>query len=264
MRQRRYVIKVVATRQRLHYASDMNRLFLAVLVALILPVNAYAVICKTVDADGVVGYSDVPAAECPQAVKLPEYSSYTPRPITQPPTAAAATTPQGEAEFNGYSSIAIVAPTPNGTVRNNEGRVPVGIDLQPGLQPGHAVTLLLDARPVPGTFSGTNIDLNGVERGTHTLRAQVKDAAGSVLIDSPSILFTMRQRGLFDGAADKPENPVEPGPGFPSPGNPNPGFGSPNDPPDFNPGTPNFTPGSGGIPASPGGNNPAFAPNYTP
>ena len=179
--------------------------------------------------------------------------------------------PAHATEFNGYSSIAIVAPTPNGTVRNNEGRVPVGIELQPGLQPGHEVTLLLDARPVPGTFSGTNIDLTGVERGTHTLRAQVRDAAGKVLIDSPSILFTMRQRGLFDGAAKKPENPIEPEPGFPNPGNPNPGFVSPSDPPDFdpeapdyNPQSPDYTPGNGGIPASPRGDNPAFAPKYTP
>ena len=41
----------------------------------------HAVVCKTVDAEGVVGYTDVPVEECANPITLPDYSRYAPRPI---------------------------------------------------------------------------------------------------------------------------------------------------------------------------------------
>lgn len=241
----------------------MNRSVCLSILALAWSTQAWAVICKTVDADGLVGYTDVPVEECQNPVKLPDYSRYSPRPIPNATSPVNAT--QAE-PFTGYSELAIVRPEANGTVRSNEGRVPVAIEIQPMLQTGHRISLLLDGRPVDGEFSGTNIDLSGVERGTHSLQAQVKDAAGATMISSASVLFTLRKRGLFDGPPDV-ENPVEPPspePGFPSEPNPNPGFVAPDGAPDYSPGTPNYAPPSGGISTTPGRTNPAFAPNYNP
>ena len=241
----------------------MNRLFSVSILVLAWSTQAWAVVCKTVDANGLVSYTDVPVEECRNPVKLPDYSRYSPRPISTPSGPVTATETE---RFTGYSAMTIVTPDANGTVRSNEGRVPVAVELEPVLQADHRVVLLLDARPVEGEFSGTNIELSGVERGTHSLRAQVKDADGTVLISSPSVLFTLRKRGLLDGPPDV-ENPVEPEPpepGFPSEPNPNPGFVAPGEPPDYSPGTPNYTPPSGGIPTTPGRTNPAFAPKYNP
>lgn len=187
----------------------MNRLSLAVLVALILPVNAYAVICKTVDADGVVSYSDVPAAECRTPVELPDYSRYTPRPIQQPARPAGDQQEENsKPAFVSYRSIQILQPEPDGTVRSNEGKVPVSIALEPPLQEGHLVRLYVDGEAVRGRFSGVDIELGGLERGTHQLRAEVVDAAGTRQIGSASISFTLRKVGLFDGAQGRPSNPL--------------------------------------------------------
>jgi hypothetical protein len=248
-----------------------TRLYLAAcLVAWWLPSSVGAVICKTVDADGVVSYSEVPASECPEAVKLPDYSRYAPRPIDDSGNAPAAeaTADEPVAPFAGYTRMAITEPAVNGTVRNNQGDVPVTIELEPELQPGHTIALTLDGRPVEGAFASTRLQIAGVDRGTHTLRAQVNDETGLVLIASSPALFTLRRRGLLDGPPDV-ETPVEPSPGFP--GNGDADFGSPGTPPDYTPGEPDYTPGApdytpggGGIPSAPGGNNPAFAPKYTP
>lgn len=171
---------------------------------------AHAVICKTVDADGVVTYSELPAAECPQKVDLPDYSRYTPRPLPASIEDDSSPDTASEEAFAGYREIAIVEPEQDGTVRDNEGKVMVSITLEPPLQDGHRVRVYIDGQPVPGSFDGTAIELRGVERGTHQLLAEVLDATGSSMARSDRVSFTMRKVGLFDGASGG-------GPGIPTP-----------------------------------------------
>ena len=104
---------MVASHLRLHYASGMRSIVL--LLFLCLPGFGHAVICKIIEADGSVTYTDVPEAECQNRVELPDYSRYTPREINRPLTATAS----GEEGFTGYTSFKIVSPEANGTVRNN-------------------------------------------------------------------------------------------------------------------------------------------------
>ena len=194
----------------MHYANDMIRHLSFAL--LLLPGIAQAVICKTVDPEGGVSYADIPAAECPQAVKLPDFSTYTPRPVQAPAESGDAATAKPE-PFERYASISILQPEADGIVRSNEGVVPVSIALEPTLQPGHRVTLYVDGQAVPGSFDGLAIELSGIERGTHNLQARISDAAGKVLIESSGIRFTLRQTGLFDRAPPPP--PPSPPPAKP-------------------------------------------------
>ena len=179
---------------RLHYATGMIRHSL--LAVLLIPGIAQAVICKTVDADGVVSYADVPAAECPQKVDLPDYSRYAPRLV--PEAAAEDAGTAAAPPFTGYRSIDIVQPNAGGSVRNNEGKVPVSILLDPSLQPGHRVSLIVDGRPLSATFDGLAIELSGVQRGSHELQAVVADASGKRLIQSSPVQFTMRQASRLE------------------------------------------------------------------
>ena len=166
----------------LHYASAMRRsLFIPLLI---LPGMVQAVVCKTVGPDGVVSYTDVPVEECRTPVKLPDYSRYAPRQVQRaapPPPASKAAQPETVA----YQSMQIVQPEANGVVRSNEGRVPVSIALEPALQDGHLVKLFVDGEAVRGTFAGVDIELSGIERGTHTLRAEVQDAGGRTPAPNP-------------------------------------------------------------------------------
>ena len=230
---------------------------------LLLPGLAHAVICKTVDADGVVNYTDVPVTECAETVKLPDYSRYEPRPI--PKTEIASPQPPGggdsdNPEFSGYRSIEIVQPEANGTVRSNEGFVPVSIELDPPLEQGHKIKLYIDGAAVRGEFDATAIDLAGIERGTHSLRAVVSDAGGRRVGDSPSVRFTLRKTTIYDRENAeqlpiKPVNPVAPVPGQPIAPAPE------RRPP---PGSSGYQPPPSGISSTPGRTNPAFKPSYTP
>ncbi len=181
----------------------------ALLGLLLLPGVSFAVICKTVDAGGVVSYEDVAASQCPEPVKLPPESRYTPRPIEQP--AASASEEKTESDvFQGYRSIRIEQPAPDSSVRSNEGLVPVSIALEPALQAGHRVTLTLDGAVLSGSFDGLAIELSGVERGTHSLRAAIEDADGKRLIESQPVSFTLRKTGLYDGAPRPTPRPARP------------------------------------------------------
>lgn len=240
---------MVAVDRAVHYAIDMIKTALCLL--LLTPAVASAVICKSLGEDGEIAYTDVPVGECKQEVDLPDYSRYEPRPIDQQearPSDASGTT----IEFVRYESIAIVQPRTGGTERSNEGRVTVVIQLQPDLQPGHRVNLTLDGRPVTGSFDGVAIDLSGVDRGTHTLRASVADANGRILISTAPVTFTLRKTGLTDSNAN-------PGPSVPPP-QPEPGFPAPTGPADFSP------PSSGGsfAPGADADFSPGGAANYTP
>lgn len=225
-------------------------------VLLLVPGFASAVVCKTVDADGIVSYEDLPAAECPQAVKLPDYSRYAPRAIEQPRPAQSAAT--GSAvRFERYSSMDIVQPQPGGTVRSNDGKVPVSIALDPALQKGHSIKLFLDGQAINGSFEAPAIELSGVERGTHRLQASVVDLGGQRMIESSPVRFTLRKMGLNDpGNQPEPTPPIEPPPDYATP---------PKTSSDYTPPAgPGYAPKSAPITSTPGKTNPVFAPKYNP
>lgn len=250
----------------------MNRIILPCLLLLV-PSLAHAVICKTTQPDGTVSYADVPAAECEQPVNLPDYSRYAPRPIQQQQWTRSGPAGANLVRTERYTSMAIVKPGPGSTVRENDGKVVVNIALQPGLQQNHKVMLYLNSVPVGAGFEGTSIELNGVRRGSHSLRAAVLDASGQRLIEAPAVRFTLRQASLLEPNREKPEPPDPPKPGFPA----TPGDGNEYDPekPDYRPedgsgsyepkpGSGTYQPKPGGIPSTPGATNPAFKPKFTP
>ncbi len=155
----------------------MNRKLLFVL--LLLPGLAHAVICKTVGEDGVASFTDVPAAECPQGSRIPDYSR--PAPVVEQAGSVNTGVSARQVEFAGYESIEIVSPEADGTVRSNEGKVPVVVELEPGLQQSHFITAYLDGKAYRGRYGSSQVELTGVDRGTHTLRVKVSDTQGQDL-----------------------------------------------------------------------------------
>ncbi|WP_043106740.1 hypothetical protein [endosymbiont of unidentified scaly snail isolate Monju] len=145
-----------------------------------------------------------------------------------------------------YTEMRIEQPAAGGTVRSNEGKVPVA------------------------TLGST---LTGVSPGTHSLGARIVDAAGRVLYSTGSIPFTLHREakettipttppeGAYqpryvppsNGKTDfQPTNPVQP---FkPSPEKPD--YSSQSQP--------DYAPSTTPIPPSSGTTHPAFAPNYRP
>ena len=186
----------------LHYAPNMQKIIAFSLLFAALP--AAAVVCKTVGPDGSVTYSDIPADACPNEVQLPKSSTYQPVPLSGSGSGTAAQDQEAaDGPFTGYVSAAISQPANNATVRSEEGRVPVSLDLQPALQQGHRVRWTLDGIQIQPPFESPSAVLTGVERGSHILTAHVLNEAGVVLRGTAPVRFTLRKTSILgDEAGD--------------------------------------------------------------
>lgn len=160
-----------------------------VVLLVFLPGIAFSAICKTTGPDGVASFINVPGVECPSGSTLMDY----PLPASQGERVLEVETGISgrQIPFAGYRSIEIASPEDGGTVRSNEGRVPVTVLLDPGLQPNHFITAYLDGKAHQFRYGSSAVVLTGVDRGTHTLRVNVFDSRGKTLIESETVSFTL-------------------------------------------------------------------------
>jgi hypothetical protein len=141
---------------------------------------------KSVGPDGVTIYSDrqVPGSV---PVDLPESSTFSPRALpaaAEPPPLAAEPLSTGE-----YGSLAIVAPRDEETLYSRDLRVDVEVAIDPALQEGHTLSLVLDGNEIAKGLRNTRMRLTDLERGPHRLEASVYDSEGKLIERSPSIRF---------------------------------------------------------------------------
>jgi hypothetical protein len=98
-----------------------------------------------------------------------------------------------------HQSVRIVTPQPETTIHDNNGNLNVRVEVSPQLrrEGGNRVTLLVDGQAVAST-TRPDYMLTGIDRGTHTLTAQVTNAQGDVLATSGQVTFHMwRASRLF-------------------------------------------------------------------
>jgi hypothetical protein len=98
-----------------------------------------------------------------------------------------------------YQTVRIISPKPDTTVHDNSGNLAVTVAVSPLLYAGAGdrLTVLLDGKAV-ASGSGQRFELSGIDRGSHTLRVQVKSADGRILAASPPLRFYMwRASRLF-------------------------------------------------------------------
>jgi hypothetical protein len=91
-----------------------------------------------------------------------------------------------------YEQITIIHPSDDSTVFDNNGIVNVQIIVspEPTMRPGDRVQLFLDGQAVP-LRGGKGFTLEGIDRGTHQLQAQIVNANGEPVIESNRVTFHM-------------------------------------------------------------------------
>jgi hypothetical protein len=140
------------------------------------------------DEDGVIHFSD---REHPGAEKIELDVFETPQP---PPTYALPARRDTEDDVDGrpkYTVLEILNPGAEETLWNIETVLNVDMHLQPSLMPGHQVRVFYDG--MPRLVSSTNIQVREVYRGMHSMKAEVVDGAGKVLIQSAPVRFYVQQ-----------------------------------------------------------------------
>jgi len=157
-----------------------------------------ATVYKWVDADGITHYTDQPH---PGAIKIQLQGAQTYSAAASQrgaPAAAAAAARRSSAPAGAvYSACEVTRPT-NEEVFVNASSVPANVHVDPSLRSGDRLSVMLDGAPLTAS---TPIDsefmLSSVVRGTHALTVKVEDASGTVVCQSASVIFHVRQPSVL-------------------------------------------------------------------
>jgi hypothetical protein len=168
-----------------------------------------------VDANGQVHYSDtpVPGAKQIELSGAQAFGSSTgqqapPTPAGQPAAGAAKST--GAAQR--YRTFNIVSPKQQETLWNVGTTVGVQIALEPALQPNHRLDVFVDGERRNLNSTSTDLTLEDVYRGIHTIQAVVVDQSGTEVIRSLATTFMVQQSSIQNPNNDSPAKPPRPMP----------------------------------------------------
>ena len=96
-----------------------------------------------------------------------------------------------------YIGAVIVSPGNDAAVRGNAGNLTVRARIDPQLQNGHRLQLLLDGVPRGVARRMPAFELQNIDRGTHSLQLQILDNAGGVVFTgAPSTFHLLRHSRL--------------------------------------------------------------------
>lgn len=159
-----------------------------------------AQVYKVVDEDGNVTYTDKPPADGSKPIDLPPIS------VIEAPTyeKAPVATEEDEAEKEMslgymrrvYRDFAITSPAQEESVWKPDGPIAVTWGTRTELQQGMKVTLYLDGRSHT-TTALPMVPLSGLDRGEHTLKAELRDSRNRVVTTSETVTFFVRQPNVF-------------------------------------------------------------------
>jgi hypothetical protein len=170
---------------------------------------------RWVDANGQVHYSDTPVPGAEQ-IELSGAQTFGSSPRQPPSTAGnpasspAAQKPTGVAER--YRTFNIVSPTQQETLWNVGTVVNVQVELDPPLQPNHLLDLYVDGQRRNLNSTSTDLTLDDVYRGIHTIQAVIVDRSGAEVLRSLATTFMVQQSSIKNPTNDSPTRPQPPRP----------------------------------------------------
>ena len=149
-------------------------------ISLCFPFAALAEVYRSVDEDGNIVFSDEAS---PGAEKI-----IIPEPQTMPALDIGGSQYKPATKAPQPYTVAITEPVDDAAVRDNAGNISVSASVEPGLSSGDRLVIYMDGKEV-GT--GAAVNLQNVDRGTHQLRAVIKDKNGRIRKSSKSVSFHM-------------------------------------------------------------------------
>ncbi|SET56017.1 DUF4124 domain-containing protein [Pseudomonas graminis] len=156
------------------------------LLLLVFALPAAAQIYKYTDASGNTAYSNQPPnGTKAETVELPPLNSVEtvvpaappPLPATQTQTQSQTRNPQNAAA---YQVLALKDLPQEEALRANNGSFTVGVAIEPRLQPGHLLQLIVDGAPYGQPTNIPRLQVMELERGEHSFSVQVLENQRSI------------------------------------------------------------------------------------
>ena len=196
-------------------AGTKRWLILAAATLLFGSAGAAAQVYKVVDENGNVTYTDQPPETGAEAVDLPEIGvveTAPPKPLPGRDPADEAAGEEGaepsERELRSmYRDFRLVSPTPDQSLWGTGNAVAVSWTAGAALQPGMQVRIAVDGNERPPTTAPTTL-IEGLDRGEHTVSADLVDARGRVIASAEPVPFYIHQNSVnFNNRQGPPPRP---------------------------------------------------------
>lgn len=158
---------------------------MTLLAVTLITFNAFAQMYKGVDGEGNIVYSDKPFADSkqftPPAITVVD-------PLEVPAKEEEVVKEEEPSTETSYKSFSISAPKNDETIRNVP-NLTVSLKLTPALsvKEGHNIWLFMDGKPLIKNNKGLLLQIGRVDRGEHTLQADVRNKKGQVIKQTQSI-----------------------------------------------------------------------------
>ncbi|MFC1778275.1 DUF4124 domain-containing protein [Pseudomonadota bacterium] len=170
-----------------------------------------AEVYKIVDKDGNVTYTDKPPADGSKPMDLPPLSvietpvyGKTPRQEAEEAAAAGGTKEVPLRTLrNNFRDFAIISPLQEESVWRPEGPISIAWSSSNQLLEGMRVQIFLDGQQQADT-TAPMIPVSGLDRGEHTVTAQIKDTRNRTIATAEPITFYVRQPGLSNRVRPAP------------------------------------------------------------
>jgi hypothetical protein len=165
----------------------MHRSLIYLLLLIALPASAQ--IYKYIDANGNPAFSNQPPnGTKSETVDLPPLNSVDiKKPAPPPPVNTQQAQPQ-----SAYSFLELTDLPTDEALRANNGTFTVGVSLQPRLQPGHLLELVIDGTPYGQPSNVPRLQVVNLDRGEHSLAVRV--VSGEQVIQQSSTVTVAVQR----------------------------------------------------------------------
>lgn len=150
-------------------------------------------IYRTVDEQGNVVFTDVPPREDEESAQIviETPNSFDAREaIPQRDAWIVEPTDEAAAPAFTYESLSIVSPQNDEAVRENAGNLSIVANVNPRLQYGHVMRLMMDGAVIQEGRQ-TTFTLANVDRGTHVIGLEIIDEQGQVVARSDDSTFHM-------------------------------------------------------------------------
>ncbi len=179
-------------------AHTMKLQQLIVLTLLLGSTSSHAELYKWFDEEGNIHYSDTPPHKDATPITPPQLTTTPALKVTRTP--AVVDHIPAPPPFS-YSEFRIQSPGNDETVRNNEGNVSLQFSIKPNLNSElkHSLSVLLDGKVVKRNITSSSTSLSNIDRGTHTISAEIHSSSGTVIRrSSPVTIHVHRQSSLFN------------------------------------------------------------------
>ena len=157
--------------------------------------SSQAELYKWIDKDGETFYSDEPPHDKAQPLVPPPLTT-TPA-IKYKPKAKAEKQQEKKQEEKQtiYSSFKITSPANNETLHDNAGNITVSFAIKPKLdiKAGHRIAVLVNSQSKIEGSTGLTIGLKNLDRGTHSIKAVIKNKQKKIIKSTNSVTIHIRR-----------------------------------------------------------------------